>query len=169
MRPGGRKTGDAVSPVVGVMLMLAVTIMIAAVVSTYAGGFSDGAEKSPQSSIRVTPDLGLHRIYFEHNGGDPFTLSSVKVVLRSGDNKTSLSPNDIGSSKLRAFEEVGSSGSNADTAVKAGDTFFIEGEDSGSDTGMKFGSMILTNNTKITWLVVDKETSKAISMGAFYL
>ena len=160
---------DAVSPVVGVMLMLAVTVMIAAVVSTYAGGFSDGAEKSPQSSLRVTPDVGQHRIYFEHNGGDPFTLSSINVVLRSGDNKTSLSSNDIGSSKLRAFEEVGSSGSGTDTAVKAGDTFFIEGEDDGSDTGTKFGNVILTNNTRITWLVVDRETSKTISMGMFYL
>lgn len=168
MNPG-RNTGDAVSPVVGVMLMLAVTVMIAAVVSSYAGGYSDSAEKSPQSSMRVIPDTGLHRIYFEHNGGDPFTLSSVNVVLRAGDNKTSLSANDVGGSKLRAFEEVGSSGDGADTAVKAGDTFFVEGEDSGNDDGMKFGSMILTNNTKITWLVVDKETSQTISMGSFYL
>ena len=168
MRPG-RNPADAVSPVVGVMLMLAVTVMIAAVVSTYAGGFSGGAEKSPQSSIRATSNLDDDRIYFEHNGGDPFTISSINVVLRSRDNKTSLSVNDVGSSKLKAFEEVGSGGSSADTVVKAGDTFYIEGEGIGSDTGMKFGNMILTNNTQITWLVVDKETGKTISMGSFYL
>jgi FlaG/FlaF family flagellin (archaellin) len=168
MRPG-RNPADAVSPVVGVMLMLAVTVMIAAVVSTYAGGFSGGAEKGPQSSLRATPDLDQHRIYFEHNGGDPFTLSSINVVLRSRDNKTSLSANDLGNGKLNAFEEVGNDGDGADTAVKAGDTFFVEGEGIGSDTGMKFGSMILTNDTKITWLVVDKETSKTVSMGSFYL
>jgi archaeal type IV pilus assembly protein PilA len=167
MRPG-RDYSEAVSPVVGVMLMLAVTVMIAAVVSTYAGGFSDGAEKTPQSTIRTTPDLGLHRIYFEHNGGDPFTISSINVVLRSGDNKTSLSANDVGGNKLKAFEEVGSN-SGKDTAVMAGDTFFIEGEGIGSGTGMKFGNMILTNNTQITWLIVDRETSKTISMGSFYL
>jgi FlaG/FlaF family flagellin (archaellin) len=151
------------------MLMLSVTVMIAAVVSTYAGGFSGGAEKSPQSTIRVTPDLDQHRIYFDHNGGDPFMLSSINVVLRSRDNKTSLSANDVDSSTLRAFEEVGSNGIGADTTVKAGDTFFIEGEGIGSGTGMKFGTMILTNNTRITWLVVDKATSKTISMGSFYL
>jgi archaeal type IV pilus assembly protein PilA len=169
MRPGGRKNADAVSPVVGVMLMLAVTVMIAAVVSTYAGGFSGGAEKNPQSTIRVTPNMDMHRIYFEHNGGDPFMLNSINVVLRSGDNKTSLSANDIGGTKLKAFAEVGSSGGGADMVVKAGDTFFIEGEDAGTDTGMKFGSMILTNNSKITWLVVDKETGRTIALGAFYL
>jgi FlaG/FlaF family flagellin (archaellin) len=154
------------------MLMLAVTVMIAAIVSTYAGGFSGGAEKSPQSTIRATPVLDtLHpRIYFEHNGGDPFTLRSIEIVLRSGDNKTSFSALDTGdtdTSRVRAFEEVGSTGS--DTTVKAGDTFFVEGTDFGSGTGMRFGSMILTNTTKTTWLVVDKETSKTIAMGEFYL
>jgi len=150
------------------MLMLAVTVMIAAVVSTYAGGFSGGAEKSPQSSIRATPDLNLHRIYFEHNGGDPFMLSSINVVLRVNDNKTSLSSLDAGGSKVRNFTEVGNTGGSSDATIKAGDTFYIEGTDFGSGTGMQFGSMILTNNTKITWLVVDKETSKTISMGSFF-
>jgi archaeal type IV pilus assembly protein PilA len=165
----GRDHADAVSPVVGVMLMLAVTVMIAAIVSTYAGGFSGGAEKSPQSTIRVTPNLDQDRIYFEHNGGDPFMLSSINVVLRNNDNKTSLSVVDTGSSKVRNFTEVSNRGSSADTAIQAGDTFYIEGYDLGSHTGMRFGSMILTNDTKITWLVVDKDTSKTISMGSFYL
>ena len=164
----GRDIADAVSPVVGVMLMLAVTVMIAAVVSTYAGGFSGGVEKSPQSSIRVTPNPDLDRIYFEHDGGDPFTLSSIQVILRARDNKTSLSVIDVGS-RIRKFEAVGSSGGNGDTTIKAGDVFFIEGDDAGSGSGMQFGSMILTNNTKISWFVVDKETSKTISMGEFYL
>ncbi|MDO8873464.1 MAG: type IV pilin N-terminal domain-containing protein [Methanoregula sp.] len=158
-------TEHAVSPVVGVMLMLAVTVMIAAVVSTYAGGFSGGADKSPQSSIRVIPNINEHRIYFDHSGGDPFTLNSIEVVLRARDNKTSLSVLDIGG-KVIKFDEVGST-SIGDKTIQAGDTFFIEGI--GSDTGMKFGSMILINNTKISWLVIDKETSKTIALGSFYL
>nr|WP_320160196.1 type IV pilin N-terminal domain-containing protein [uncultured Methanoregula sp.] len=164
----GRNYTDAVSPVVGVMLMLAVTIMIAAIVSTYAGGFSGGTEKSPQSSIRVTADSAHHRIYFEHNGGDPFMLSSINVVLRSEDNKTSLSAVDAGGSKVRNFTEVGNNGGSTDTTIQAGDTFYIEGMDDGSQ-GMKFGSTILAKNSRITWLVVDKETGKTISMGSLYL
>jgi FlaG/FlaF family flagellin (archaellin) len=167
-RPRG--DSDAVSPVVGVMLMLAVTVMLAAVVSTYAGGFSDGAEKTPQSSIRVTPHLNEHRIYFEHDGGDPFLLSSIHVILRSGDNQTSLSSSDAGGSRLKSFEEVGDHGSGTnDTTLMAGDTFYLEGEGADSNTGLKFGNMVLRNNTKITWLVIDRDTSKTISMGAFYL
>jgi archaeal type IV pilus assembly protein PilA len=168
VRPG-RNPADAVSPVVGVMLMLAVTVMIAAIVSTYAGGFSGGAEKSPQSSIRATPDVDEARIYFEHNGGDPFTLSSIAVVLRAGDNTTTLSASDAGGSKVRNFSEVGNRGGSSDSTIKAGDTFFIEGAATPDGTGIQFGSMTLAPDTRITWLVMDKETGKTISMGVFYL
>jgi len=49
-----RKNGDdAVSPVVGVMLMLVVTIIIAAVVSGFAGGLIGGQQKAPSMSMDV--------------------------------------------------------------------------------------------------------------------
>jgi archaeal type IV pilus assembly protein PilA len=41
---------DGVSPVVGVMLMLVVTIIIAAVVSAFSGGLTSGQQKAPQLS-----------------------------------------------------------------------------------------------------------------------
>lgn len=43
----------AVSPVVGVMLMLVVTIIIAAVVSAFAGGMGGAKEKTPTASFEV--------------------------------------------------------------------------------------------------------------------
>ncbi|MDO9036135.1 MAG: type IV pilin N-terminal domain-containing protein [Methanoregula sp.] len=43
----------AVSPVVGVMLMLVVTIIIAAVVSAFSGGLSSGVKEAPQAAIDV--------------------------------------------------------------------------------------------------------------------
>jgi archaeal type IV pilus assembly protein PilA len=48
------KTRDsAVSPVVGVMLMLVVTIIIAAVVSAFAGGMGKTTDKAPTASLEV--------------------------------------------------------------------------------------------------------------------
>lgn len=44
---------DAVSPVVGVMLMLVVTIIIAAVVSAFAGGIGKTTDKAPTVSLEV--------------------------------------------------------------------------------------------------------------------
>ncbi len=45
---------NAVSPVVGVMLMLVVTIIIAAVVSAFAGGLGSGAQKAPTVSAETS-------------------------------------------------------------------------------------------------------------------
>lgn len=44
---------SAVSPVVGVMLMLVVTIIIAAVVSAFAGGLTTGEKKAPSVAIET--------------------------------------------------------------------------------------------------------------------
>jgi FlaG/FlaF family flagellin (archaellin) len=49
-----RLTDDAVSPVVGVILMLVVTIIIAAVVSGFAGGLMSSQEKAPQLTMQVS-------------------------------------------------------------------------------------------------------------------
>lgn len=48
------KKDEAVSPVVGVMLMLVVTIIIAAVVSAFAGGLTGDTQKAPQASVVPT-------------------------------------------------------------------------------------------------------------------
>ena len=45
---------NAISPVVGVMLMLVVTIIIAAVVSGFAGGLVDSTQKAPQLVMDVS-------------------------------------------------------------------------------------------------------------------
>lgn len=49
---------SAVSPVVGVMLMLVVTIIIAAVVSAYAGGLSSSQKKAPNldATVKISND-----------------------------------------------------------------------------------------------------------------
>lgn len=48
-----KKTDDAVSPVIGVMLMLVVTIVIAAVVAVFASGVGTDAEPAPAAVLTV--------------------------------------------------------------------------------------------------------------------
>jgi len=48
-----KRRDDAVSPVVGVMLMLVVTIIIAAVVSGFAGGLAASAQKAPNLMMDI--------------------------------------------------------------------------------------------------------------------
>ena len=48
------KKDNAVSPVVGVMLMLVVTIIIAAVVSVFAGGLMTNQQAAPSLTMDIT-------------------------------------------------------------------------------------------------------------------
>ncbi len=76
-----KQNHDAVSPVVGVMLMLVVTIIIAAVVSAYAGGLSSGKDKSPQLQIRASYSQS-EGIKIEHMGGDAISTTQTVVMVR---------------------------------------------------------------------------------------
>lgn len=95
---------DAVSPVVGVMLMLVVTIIIAAVVSAFAGGLAGDTQATPQATLMAT-EVVVNEAYdsnngnwnwdgvagscddvyvvFEHMGGDGINLNDIEIYLGS--------------------------------------------------------------------------------------
>jgi len=80
-----KQNEHAVSPVVGVMLMLVVTIIIAAVVSAFAGGLAAGKEKAPQVSlethIKLTGGMsGGPSMIIKDLGGDSINTRNVKLV-----------------------------------------------------------------------------------------
>jgi FlaG/FlaF family flagellin (archaellin) len=154
---------SAVSPVVGVMLMLVVTIIIAAVVSAFAGGLSSDTGKAPQASIECSVELDDTQFIFEHKGGDAFALKDTKVVLVSEDTKSTLTKADIGGNVI-AFEEIGTT----DDMITPGDKFILKGSPHWSG-GIAFGSLGLYPNTKIQWTILDKATDKAIASGSIAL
>ncbi|MDO9540217.1 MAG: type IV pilin N-terminal domain-containing protein [Methanocalculus sp.] len=73
---------DAVSPVVGVMLMLVVTIIIGAIVSGFAGGLASESQKTPQLNIRAeySQSQGMS-IY--HLGGDTVNTLDTQIFVRN--------------------------------------------------------------------------------------
>ena len=73
---------EAVSPVIGVMLMLVVTIIVAAAVSAFAGGFADDQKETPIAQIDVQLKAGKDcpRLVFTHLGGDPLKTGDLKIV-----------------------------------------------------------------------------------------
>lgn len=75
---------DAVSPVVGVMLMLVVTIVIAAIVSAFAGGLQSNTQKTPnaQISAHYSQSQGM---WFENDGPDSLATASTNVYVRCSD------------------------------------------------------------------------------------
>ncbi len=84
---------SAVSPVVGVMLMLVVTIIIAATVSAFAGGLVGTSDKAPQASFDVKIVHTVQSWAIEptmtitHLGGDPIDTARTKIIT-SWENRT---------------------------------------------------------------------------------
>jgi archaeal type IV pilus assembly protein PilA len=79
---------DAVSPVIGVMLMIVVTIIIAAVVSAFAGGFAESQKKTPSAQIDVqlkedqdSSGTWYAKLVFAHKGGDPLATRDLRIVI----------------------------------------------------------------------------------------
>ena len=82
---------DAVSPVIGVMLMLVVTIVIAAVVAAFAGGLGSDVEMAPTAALDI----------------DVFSNGKVNIESLSGE---SLIKSDITVKAGEYSEALGSSG-----------------------------------------------------------
>jgi archaeal type IV pilus assembly protein PilA len=82
-------TENAVSPVIGVMLMLVVTIIIAAIVSAYAGGAAQSSKQAPQASIKgvcyVNGSSNSNFVILTHMGGDNLAPAKIQVVIKQGD------------------------------------------------------------------------------------
>jgi len=72
---------NAVSPVIGVMLMLIVTIIIAAIVSAFAGGSLGSTQKSPVATIQATYSQTTG-MTITHNGGDAIPLGSTTILVK---------------------------------------------------------------------------------------
>ena len=70
---------DAVSPVVGVMLMLVVTIILAAVFATVSGSVFSGETKTVDAEIIYVKNVSDTHI-FEVKSGEPFPLSALKII-----------------------------------------------------------------------------------------
>ncbi|HEX3001482.1 MAG TPA: type IV pilin N-terminal domain-containing protein [Methanoregula sp.] len=126
----------AVSPVVGVMLMLVVTIIIAAVVSAFAGGLGSSQAKAPQATIAASySQSGGMTIY--HNGGDTLSGGEFKILLTPaknwdivGDQYTSVIDQSLISNGNGTYwlltGNVKSSGKRVVSRFAPGDVAFID-------------------------------------------
>jgi archaeal type IV pilus assembly protein PilA len=86
-----RKSEEAVSPVIGVILMVAITVILAAVIAAFVFGMGP-PKQAPQASLRaLSVDLtaAATTVTVEHQGGADIILSDTKVIVEQGTNRTS--------------------------------------------------------------------------------
>ncbi|MDO8841287.1 type IV pilin N-terminal domain-containing protein [Methanocalculus sp.] len=108
---------DAVSPVIGVMLMVVVTIIIAATVSVFSTGIVSGASAAPGAQFQYVgvltgqPDgLGEIGLVFENKGGEAVAMADIQLHLKTtlpGGDEVSISYTDTPSSVLRGVTAPG--------------------------------------------------------------
>jgi len=79
-----------VSPVIGVILMVAITVILAAVIGTFVLGLGDSLEQAPQSQLSVEdasadydPSTATEQNAFvlSHDGGDALTMGDIRIVF----------------------------------------------------------------------------------------
>ena len=83
-----QKKDEGVSPVVGVMLMLVITVLLAGVFAAAAFGlFSGSIDKPANAEINYLSSTDKHYI-FEMTAGDPVSVSRLKAVFTIRDDIT---------------------------------------------------------------------------------
>jgi FlaG/FlaF family flagellin (archaellin) len=168
------KNTEAVSPVIGVMLMIVVTIIVAAVVSAFAGGMSASETSVPTAAFTVDADLDNNgTIIFKDTGGDELILDEILVQLESDDASITLSNLDDSGMTIDYLTELGA---DADGFISGGDRIVLTCNRN-DDTNKVFvfqPADAATNFTihyydHIKYMIIDKESSKAIQSGEFVL
>ena len=115
----------AVSPVIGVILMVAITVILAAVIGTFVLGLGDSVESAPQASFNFDYSQSSDSVTITHRGGDNINPEDVQLRI----NGTS-----IGDSTVTIDFESGSGNSFAeevDGPFSAGDSVTISDTSNG--------------------------------------
>ena len=138
MKP--QKKDEAVSPVVGVMLMLTITVLLAGVFAAAASGlFSGGIDKPANAEINYLSSTGDSYI-FEMTAGDPVSVSRLKAVFTLRDNKTVYNTTEISGNEV----------------LRIGD--MLQVTKPGFADGDKY----------IVWMFYDTKSGKLLSSGEIY-
>ncbi|MEF8819366.1 MAG: type IV pilin N-terminal domain-containing protein [Haloferacaceae archaeon] len=107
----------AVSPVIGVILMVAITVILAAVIGTFVLGLGQNVQSTPQASFGFDFDRSNTSVNVTHNGGDRLEVgentNNVRIVSTDNDETTwigtSVSEKTIsaGSTKEHVYSNSG--------------------------------------------------------------
>ena len=146
------KKEDAVSEVVGIMIMLTITVVLAAVVALAATSAVGDTEKPLTAEITAVGVSG-DEITFELISGEPFALSDIRVVLGVREDSTKTA--SVAGTELKA---VASSGD----IIFLGDRFYLDGTPSG--TVINIEGMTVSHGEHLTYRFYDT-TDRPFSSG----
>jgi flagellin-like protein len=118
---------DAVSPVIGVILMVAITVILAAVIGAFVLGIGGSQTQTPQAS-------------WEWTGPSSASANGVEACNGNGGSETVQVTHQGGDSIETDNLELGGSECTDGTTVTAGDTLYTSEATSGSTVSLVWSS-----------------------------
>jgi len=96
----------AVSPVIGVILMVAITVILAAVIGSFVLGLGNSVQQTaPNANFQFDYDSAANNVTATHSGGDTIPAAD-NVTLSTSNDSASFGPNEVsaGSSLTAKYE-----------------------------------------------------------------
>ncbi|MFB6177326.1 MAG: type IV pilin [Halobaculum sp.] len=154
----------AVSPVIGVILMVAITVILAAVIGSFVLGLGDQLNsQGPQVSLSVTAENQTslkNDVLFRvtHNGGPSLNLAETEIIVRKASDNSLIGKYTADNSGTEAPANTqvllnGSVSPNGATAFSQGDQLQIKenGADSSAfSAGTQYEIIIRDSSTDST-------------------
>nr|WP_227230907.1 type IV pilin N-terminal domain-containing protein [Salinirubrum litoreum] len=155
----------AVSPVIGVILMVAITVILAAVIGTFVLGLGDSLQNTtPTASVNFADSSDTYdasdsdAIVISHNSGDDLPYADTQIVLRDAVDNEQLAEFDQGWSEGELTANLNANDwTSSQNAFTTGDSITINDNDG---TG---GNVDLTGD--VTVQVIHKPTGNTVSSG----
>jgi len=104
---------DAVSPVIGVILMVAITVILAAVIASFVLGLGEDQGPTPKASFEFEYDSSADELTATHDSGDSLDGNRLSVEGGSASLASSSWPSDMNSGDSVIIDT--SSSSSGDT------------------------------------------------------
>ena len=86
-----RENEDAVSPVIGVILMVAITVILAAIIATFAFGMSGDIETQKQVAVSAKQIAENKLQVTVQSGADLSSLQYLRIEVTKPDSSTTIS------------------------------------------------------------------------------
>jgi len=124
---------DAVSPVIGVILMVAITVILAAVIGTFVLGLGDQVQSTTPQAQFTFDSINSSYYSITHDGGDPVTVDNVEIT---GSSNTDPACDSATKWNLGGADSEITAGDTCEMEASSGDTLRVTWEsDDGSNSG----------------------------------
>jgi len=151
------KNEKAVSPVVGVILMVAITVILAAVIAAFVFGIGGTQTKTPVASLQIkSASSTTNNITISHSGGDAIDLNKVKAIIEQGTNRNVI--NELNGTGAQIIYVGDNLVINEATNVSV----YVNGVDGTSNIGTTSGNFTLASGL-VTVTLIDTDSNQQIA------